>query len=107
MERKSTDAFMRVGALGRQYLSGSSRQGVTTVVIGDSMARDVRHANAVGYTTVYVPSQFEGRERPQNDMDHPDFQIGSLLELPSILASLGFDDLPDWGSGAHPPRVFP
>ncbi len=104
MERKSTNAFTRVGALGRQYVSGTATHDVTTVVIGDSMTRDVRPANAVGFTTVYVPSQFEGQERPQRVMDHPDFQIGSLRELPSILASLGLE-LSHSGSVSHPPRL--
>jgi hypothetical protein len=53
------------------------------------MQRDIRLANAAGFTTVYIPSGFEGRQVPQTALDHPDFQLESISELPSVLASFG------------------
>lgn len=96
MDRKSVDAFKRVGALGRQYLADTKTRDVTTIVVGDSIPRDIRYAKAAGFTTVYIPSQFQEWEIPQSAMDRPDFQIASLLELPPILASLGLDLRVQW-----------
>jgi putative hydrolase of the HAD superfamily len=96
MDRKSVDAFKRVGALGRQYLADAKTCDVTTIVVGDSIPRDIRYAKAAGFTTVYIPSQFQEWEIPQSAMDRPDFQIASLLELPPILASLGLDLRVQW-----------
>jgi putative hydrolase of the HAD superfamily len=89
IELKSPEAFQRVGTLGRQYLAVPDGQEVTTVVIGDSLQRDIRLANAAGFTTVYIPGGFEGRQHPQTELDQPDFQIESFVELPFVLASLG------------------
>lgn len=91
MEKKDVQSFKRVGELGRRYLPDTAARNVTTVVIGDSLQRDIRYANEAGFTTVYIPSQFQGVEIPQSAVEQPDFQIASLLELPSVLASLGLD----------------
>jgi ribonucleotide monophosphatase NagD (HAD superfamily) len=91
MEKKDAQSFKRVGALGRRYLPEAATRQVATVVIGDSLQRDIRYAKEAGFTTIYIPSQFQGLEIPQSDMEQPDFQIESLLELPSVLASLGLD----------------
>ena len=91
IELKTAEAFQRVGKLGRQYLSVPDGHEVITIMIGDSMQRDIRLANAAGFTTVYIPGGFEGRQLPQTELDQPDFQIESIVELPSILASLGLD----------------
>jgi putative hydrolase of the HAD superfamily len=89
IELKSVEAFERVGKLGRQYLAIPDGHEVTTIVIGDSLQRDIRLGNAAGFTTIYIPGSFEGRQIPQTALDQPDFQIESIEELPSILASLG------------------
>lgn len=89
IELKSTEAFERVGELGRQSLAVPDGHDVTTIVIGDSMQRDIRLANAAGFTTVYIPGGFEGRQNPQTALDRPDFQLDGIAELPSVLASLG------------------
>lgn len=91
MEKKDVQSFKRVGALGCRCLPDAARRDVTTVVIGDSMQRDIRYANEAGFTTVYIPSPFQGVEIPQCDIEQPDFQIESLLELPSVMAALGLD----------------
>lgn len=89
IELKTEEAFQRVGALGRQSLGVPDGEEVITVMIGDSMQRDIRLANAAGFTTVYIPGGFEGRQSPQTALDQPDFQLESMVELPAILASLG------------------
>ena len=89
IELKTAESFQRIGKLGRQYLAVPHGHDVMTIMIGDSMQRDIRLANAAGFTTVYIPGGFEGRQLPQTELDQPDFQIESFVELPSILASLG------------------
>jgi putative hydrolase of the HAD superfamily len=89
IEFKTTEAFQRVGQLGRQYLAVPDDHEVMTIVIGDSLQRDIRLANAAGFTTVYIPGSFEGQQVPQTALDHPDFQLESISELPSVLAALG------------------
>jgi FMN phosphatase YigB (HAD superfamily) len=87
---KTIHAFKCAGDAGRRYLSLSQGSDVVTVVIGDSLERDIRNANAAGYITVYIPGAFNGPEIPQTAIDHPKFQIDSILKLRSILESLGF-----------------
>lgn len=89
VELKTPKAFQRVGDLGRGYLSVPKGCEVVTIVIGDSIQRDIRLANEAGYTTVYIPAGFEGRQTPQTVLDQPDFQLDKIAELPAVLASLG------------------
>ncbi len=89
IELKTTQAFERVRDLGRQHLGPPDGDDVVTIMIGDSMQRDIRLANQAGFTTVYIPGSFEGRQAPQTAMEQPDFEIKRITELPSILASLG------------------
>ncbi len=89
IELKTIQAFERVRDIGRQHLELPDGDDVVTVMIGDSMQRDIRLANEAGFTTVYIPGSFEGRQEPQTALEQPDFEIARLVELPSILASLG------------------
>jgi putative hydrolase of the HAD superfamily len=86
---KTAQAFQHAGATGQRYLPATQSQEVVTVVIGDSLERDIRHAKAAGFTTIYIPGAFKGREIPQSDLDRPDFQLESMLALPSVLTELG------------------
>lgn len=90
IELKTPQAFERVRDIGRQHLDlPDGHEDVVTVMIGDSMQRDIRLANEAGFTTVYIPGSFEGRQAPQTALEQPDFEIERIAELPSILASLG------------------
>ncbi|ETX06121.1 HAD family hydrolase [Candidatus Entotheonella palauensis] len=89
IELKTAQAFERVRDIGRQCLDVADGDDVVTIMIGDSMQRDVRLANEAGFTTVYIPGSFEGRQVPQTELEQPDFEIERIAELPSILASLG------------------
>jgi len=89
IELKTTQAFERVRELGRKYLEILDGDEVVTIMIGDSMQRDIRLANEAGFTTIYIPASFEGRQEPQSDLEQPDFEIERIADLPAILASLG------------------
>jgi putative hydrolase of the HAD superfamily len=89
IELKTTQAFERVRSLGRKYLEIPDGEEVVPIMIGDSMQRDIRLANEAGFTTVYIPGSFEGRQEPQTALEQPDFEIERIAQLPAILASLG------------------
>jgi putative hydrolase of the HAD superfamily len=91
IELKTPQSFTRVRELGRQYLELPDGHDVVTIMIGDSMQRDIRLANEAGFTTIYIPGSFEGRQVPQTELEQPDFEIERITELPSILATLGLD----------------
>lgn len=55
------------------------------VVIGDSLQRDIRPANATGCTTMYCPGDLWGRETPVEAPEQPDYTIGTLDEALRIL----------------------
>jgi putative hydrolase of the HAD superfamily len=55
------------------------------VVIGDSLKRDVRPANAVGCTTVYCPGDFKGHEPPDSPGEPPEHTVSSLDEALDVL----------------------
>jgi putative hydrolase of the HAD superfamily len=89
IEAKTSQAFERVKHIGRRYLNIPDGDEVVTIMIGDSMQRDIRLANEAGYTTIYIPRSFEGRQEPQTALEQPDFELAHIAELPSILTSLG------------------
>jgi putative hydrolase of the HAD superfamily len=89
IELKTSQAFERVRHMGRQHLGLPDGGEVVTIMIGDSMQRDIRLANEAGYITIYIPGRFEGRQEPQTALERPDFELERIAELPSVLASLG------------------
>ena len=89
IEHKTSQAFERVRDMGRQHLEMAHGEDVVTIMVGDSMQRDIRLANEAGYTTVYIPGSFEGRQEPQTAMEKPDFELERIADLPAVLASLG------------------
>jgi putative hydrolase of the HAD superfamily len=52
---KTAHTFKQAEATGLKYLPATSDGDVVTVVIGDSLERDIRHAKAAGFTTIYIP----------------------------------------------------
>jgi phosphoglycolate phosphatase-like HAD superfamily hydrolase len=89
IELKTPQSFQRVKNLGRQYFEIPDGEEVVAIMIGDSMQRDIRLANEAGFTTIYIPGSFEGRQEPQTAMEQPAFELERIAELPPILASLG------------------
>ncbi|WP_263788027.1 HAD family hydrolase [Salinibacter grassmerensis] len=55
------------------------------VVIGDSLKRDIRPANAAGCTTVYCPGDLWGQEAPAETAEQPDYTIGRIDDALDIL----------------------
>jgi putative hydrolase of the HAD superfamily len=54
------------------------------VVVGDSLQRDIRPANAVGCTTVYCPGDLWGREQPEGPEEEPDYRVDRVDEVISL-----------------------
>jgi putative hydrolase of the HAD superfamily len=90
LEPKSAEGFLRARSLGRTRLAQSNDH-VDTVVIGDSLKRDIAPANRVGCITVYKPSKFKGVEVPSIPEEQPMFTISVLSEFPNVLSELGYD----------------
>lgn len=63
----------------------ATTSGPDVAVIGDSLKRDIRPANAVGCTTVYCPGAFKGHETPESPADAPDHTVSSLGEALDVL----------------------
>jgi putative hydrolase of the HAD superfamily len=65
-----------------QQFAGSSTYGY---MIGDQLERDIRPAKEAGLRTIYFPGGFKPKwEVLPNDV-HPDYQISSFAEVPSIV----------------------
>lgn len=62
-----------------------------TVVVGDSLRREIRFGKRIGALTVYKPSGYMGNEheRPLDDDERPDCVIHSLSELLPFLRRCG------------------
>ena len=54
------------------------------VMIGDRLDNDVAPAKALGMKTVRVRQGFGVLQSPRSEADTPDFEIGSLSELPAL-----------------------
>jgi len=63
----------------------TSRPTSGIVVVGDSLERDIRPANAAGCTTVYCPGDLWGRETPEGPEDRPDYTVDRVDEVPSLI----------------------
>ena len=75
---------------GRKFLSdGSMAQFDITVMVGDSLKRDIRPAHLAGMRTVYVPSAYKGREEPKGPEEIPDYTLDTIAKLPQVLELLG------------------
>jgi ribonucleotide monophosphatase NagD (HAD superfamily) len=59
------------------------------ILIGDSLKRDIKIGNQVGFITIYKPSPFMGQENPQSSDEKPHYTIQTLKELPALLNNLG------------------
>lgn len=88
---KSKEIFERAKQSGLKHLHkrGDSAQ-TLFFLIGDSLKRDIKFGNQLGFVTVYKPSPFMGREEPRELDERPCYTIQKLAELPSLLNSLGF-----------------
>jgi putative hydrolase of the HAD superfamily len=87
--KKTKDSFLAAKELAYKHIKGSFNHDISTIVIGDSLKRDIIPANEAGFITIYVPSNFQGIEKPRNKMETPTFQISNISELYETLRGIG------------------
>ena len=90
---KSVESFREAKRAVLRHLAGSAdgeprEQEAVVVMVGDTLRRDVKFGNQAGFTTVYKPSPYKGREQPQGDDEEPDFTIGAWDEFPAVVDRL-------------------
>ncbi|MEM7737520.1 MAG: HAD family hydrolase [Deinococcota bacterium] len=78
------DEKMFVTALEALNLSDS----ITTVMVGNNLARDIKGANALGITSVWLDWAPRRSKVPENDSERPDYSIKLPIDLVDVLASL-------------------
>jgi putative hydrolase of the HAD superfamily len=87
---KSREAFEAAKRAGLKHLSSEGEAHETLfIMVGDSLQRDIKFGNQTGYTTVYIPAGFLGREKPREPDEEPHYIVERLSELPPILRALG------------------
>lgn len=87
---KSVESFSNLRKLALTHLpNASDSQSTLLMMIGDSLRRDIVPANRAGFVTVYKPASFLGDETVASTDEEPTFRVDSLLEVPSLLNSLG------------------
>ena len=85
LREKTPDTFRDVCHAIGNAVDVPEPQAAEVVVIGDSLQRDVRPANATGCTTLYCPGDLWGRETPEAASEQPDYTLGTLDEALRIL----------------------
>lgn len=110
---KNKEAFERAKQLGLELVPSRGMDPNTlTVMVGDSMKRDIKFANQAGFITIYKPALFKGHEEPQEQDEHPVYTIHALEELLPILSDLGLPvettnrNPTDDGAAASDPQLF-
>jgi FMN phosphatase YigB (HAD superfamily) len=90
IQKKSRHTWRAVKTSGhRLHKSNYGIEPPVSVLVGDSIQRDIKPGNQVGFLTVYCPAEFLGRESPRTPIERPDHTIGSITKLPALLRSLG------------------
>lgn len=90
VQRKNKGEFEGArGAMERALPAAARSDHATSIMVGDTLTRDVKFANQAGYLTVYKPSPFKGVEQPAAQDEVPDYTITTLIELLPILTQLG------------------
>ncbi|WP_251954476.1 HAD family hydrolase [Salinibacter ruber] len=85
LREKTPDTFRDVCHAIGNAVDLPEPQAAEIVVIGDSLQRDIRPANATGCTTLYCPGDLWGRETPEEASEQPDYTLGTLDEALRIL----------------------
>lgn len=74
------------------------------VMIGNNLARDIRGANALGLTSIWIVWNDRYPVQPADEAEQPRFQVHSADELLDLLTALRQDaDTSEWAY----PRPFP
>ena len=85
---KSKESFTRFQEIGQGFLNLTNGSSSQTVVIGDSLKREIKCGNQIGATTVYIPAGFMGAELPTVDDEKPAYTLSRLGELPGLTCDL-------------------
>lgn len=73
-------------AMGAVDLSDEDRKRI--IMVGNNLARDVKGANAMGITSVFIDWSPRYPKTPANDSEKPDYTIHTPLELVDLAAKL-------------------
>jgi putative hydrolase of the HAD superfamily len=84
LKEKSPRTYRQVCQTIATFVDGSPPPPSGIVVVGDSLKRDIRPANAAGCTTVYCPGELWGRENPEGPEERPDYVVERIDEMPSL-----------------------
>lgn len=58
------------------------------VMVGNNLARDIRGANSLGFTSVWIDWASRRSKTPADDLERPDHTIHEPLELLGVIESL-------------------
>lgn len=85
---KNSERFERIREIGLGVLGASNGNGLKTLVVGDSLKREIKYGNQIGATTIYIPAGFMGAEQPGGAEEQPDYTLSRLGELPVLMRDL-------------------
>jgi len=88
MSRKSKESLQRAKEVALTHLPEQASDALI-IMIGDSLQRDIKPSNQLGFITIYKPAAFLGEETPRELDERPCYVIRTLGELPMILRDLG------------------
>jgi putative hydrolase of the HAD superfamily len=84
LREKTPRTFREVCTTIERAVDRSDPPAAGIVVVGDSLQRDIRPANAAGCTTVYCPGGLWGREQPEGPEEEPDYRVDRVDEVVSL-----------------------
>ncbi len=85
---KNPESWRAVKDIGRSRLKLGNDEQAIFMLVGDSMQRDILPGKQAGFITIHQPSDFLGRDEPNESNTSPDYTISGLGEVPGLLASL-------------------
>ncbi|MCK0470219.1 HAD family hydrolase [Halalkalibacter sp. APA_J-10(15)] len=83
---RKPDARMFKAALGALDLSLDDRERV--VMVGNNLSRDIRGANELGITSIFLDWSPRYTNKPENEQEKPDFTIHEPRQLLSLIEQL-------------------
>jgi len=84
LRKKTPRSFQEVCTAIERSVDRPDPPAAGIVVVGDSLQRDIRPANAAGCTTVYCPGDLWGREQPEEPEEEPDYRIDRIDEVADL-----------------------
>jgi putative hydrolase of the HAD superfamily len=88
--QKSLETWIRAKDAGTRHLPLAGEFASPLVfVVGDSLQRDIKPANQLGFISVYKPSKYLGQEKPQQPDEQPRHTIDFLSTFLLVLREHG------------------